>query len=81
MTMPSMPGSGLLGHTTSNQTDQGGEVVKDQNVQTTDPNTPDGNLQAKQKITAISILLGAVASMGGFIFGYESGEISGLWPK
>jgi SP family sugar:H+ symporter-like MFS transporter len=32
----------------------------------------------KQPVTFFAILLGAIASIGGFIFGYESGQISGL---
>jgi SP family sugar:H+ symporter-like MFS transporter len=31
----------------------------------------------KQPITMKAILLGAIASIGGFMFGYESGQISG----
>jgi SP family sugar:H+ symporter-like MFS transporter len=31
----------------------------------------------KPKLTVLAVLLGAIASMGGFIFGYESGQISG----
>ena len=78
MKMPKVPRGGkIFGRTTNNQTGQGGQVVRDQNVQATDPNTQNGNFQAKQKITVVSIFLGAVASIGGFIFGYESGEISG----
>ena len=30
------------------------------------------------RVPAIAIILGAVASIGGFIFGYESGQISGF---
>lgn len=73
-------GRNILGGTTNNQTGQGGQVIRDQNVQATDPNTQNGNFQAKQKTTFIAIFLGAVASIGGFIFGYESGEISGKLP-
>jgi MFS transporter, SP family, sugar:H+ symporter len=29
-------------------------------------------------LTFLAVLLGAIASMGGFIFGYESGQISGM---
>lgn len=55
--------------------------------------TPRGNLQSslpirgenivpeealkKQPITPFAVVLGAIASIGGFMFGYESGEISG----
>lgn len=34
---------------------------------------------AEQKITAVAIFLGAVASIGGFMFGYVSGQISGFF--
>ncbi|KAK4119979.1 general substrate transporter [Parathielavia appendiculata] len=34
---------------------------------------------AEQKITAIAVFLGAVASIGGFMFGYVSGQISGFF--
>jgi len=30
------------------------------------------------RIPAIAVVLGAVASIGGFMFGYESGQISGF---
>lgn len=30
------------------------------------------------RVPAIAIILGAVASIGGFMFGYESGQISGF---
>ena len=32
---------------------------------------------AEARVTVIAVLLGAIASVGGFIFGYESGQISG----
>lgn len=38
---------------------------------------PEG-LQPHGKIPAIAVILGAVASIGGFMFGYESGQISGF---
>ena len=34
--------------------------------------------EPKGRVPAISIILGAVASIGGFMFGYESGQISGF---
>jgi SP family sugar:H+ symporter-like MFS transporter len=33
---------------------------------------------APTKVPAIAVVLGAVASIGGFMFGYESGQISGF---
>ncbi|KAK7541364.1 hypothetical protein IWX49DRAFT_519065 [Phyllosticta citricarpa] len=33
------------------------------------------------KVPAIAILLGAIASVGGFMFGYESGQISGFMQE
>lgn len=32
----------------------------------------------KGKVPAIAVILGAIASIGGFMFGYESGQISGF---
>jgi SP family sugar:H+ symporter-like MFS transporter len=32
----------------------------------------------KGRVPAIAVILGAVASIGGFMFGYESGQISGF---
>jgi len=37
------------------------------------------SLVAEQKITALAIFLGVVASIGGFMFGYVSGQISGFF--
>jgi SP family sugar:H+ symporter-like MFS transporter len=34
--------------------------------------------QYEGKIAPIAVVLGAVASIGGFMFGYESGQISGF---
>ncbi|KAJ4307085.1 hexose transporter hxt5 [Collariella sp. IMI 366227] len=42
-------------------------------------NGPSAAAIAEQKITAIAIFLGAVASIGGFMFGYVSGQISGFF--
>lgn len=36
------------------------------------------NDDEKPKVKIISVLLGAIASMGGLVFGYESGQISGF---
>lgn len=38
--------------------------------------TPEERLK-KQPVTKMAVLLGAIASIGGFMFGYESGQISG----
>jgi hypothetical protein len=35
-------------------------------------------VQPQGKIPAIAVILGATASIGGFMFGYESGQISGF---
>ncbi|PHH90446.1 hypothetical protein CDD83_3621 [Cordyceps sp. RAO-2017] len=35
---------------------------------------------ADEKVTLVACVLGAVASFGGFIFGYVSGQISGFFP-
>ena len=32
----------------------------------------------ERRVTSTAILLGAIASIGGFMFGYESGQISGM---
>ena len=36
------------------------------------------DIEPKGRVPAIAIILGAVASIGGFMFGYESGQISGF---
>jgi len=33
--------------------------------------------EEKPKVKLVAVLLGAIASMGGMVFGYESGQISG----
>ena len=38
---------------------------------------PRNGIDQPTKTPAIAVILGAVASIGGFIFGYESGQISG----
>ena len=40
-------------------------------------NAPAPSTEDEPNLTLIAFLLGAIASMGGFIFGYESGQISG----
>ena len=34
----------------------------------------------KQPIALLSLVLGGISSIGGFMFGYESGQISGISP-
>jgi SP family sugar:H+ symporter-like MFS transporter len=41
---------------------------------------PADNIHAEQKITFLACWLGLVASIGGFMFGYVSGQISGFFP-
>ena len=36
------------------------------------------DLEPRGRVPAIAVILGAVASIGGFMFGYESGQISGF---
>ncbi|KAJ4374868.1 hexose transporter hxt5 [Neocucurbitaria cava] len=36
------------------------------------------DVEPKGRVPAIAVILGAVASIGGFMFGYESGQISGF---
>lgn len=36
------------------------------------------DLEPKGRVPIIAVILGAVASIGGFMFGYESGQISGF---
>lgn len=35
------------------------------------------DVEPRGRVPAIAVVLGAVASIGGFMFGYESGQISG----
>ncbi|KAH7366613.1 hypothetical protein BKA66DRAFT_573278 [Pyrenochaeta sp. MPI-SDFR-AT-0127] len=39
---------------------------------------PATNVEPRGRVPAIAVVLGAVASIGGFMFGYESGQISGF---
>jgi SP family sugar:H+ symporter-like MFS transporter len=52
-------------------------VVKEESTSqsTTCAGTP--ARQDAGRVPAIAVILGAVASIGGFMFGYESGQISG----
>ncbi|KPM42134.1 Hexose transporter 2 [Neonectria ditissima] len=52
---------------------KGGEVEHHPQPPTTEPDVP------RQKVTAIACFLGLVASIGGFMFGYVSGQISGFF--
>lgn len=73
VSMPKMRGLKIPGRKANNTTAPDG-VTRDA------PNgghLNDGATTGKQKITVLSMFLGAVASIGGFMFGYESGEISG----
>src|SRR5262245_52588578 len=36
------------------------------------------NVTIQGRVPAVAVVLGAVASIGGFMFGYESGQISGF---
>jgi hypothetical protein len=51
-------------------------TVSAQNVQ--GGNAATNNTLDKPLVTTQAILLGAIASIGGFMFGYESGQISGM---
>ncbi|KAI1371743.1 general substrate transporter [Hypoxylon crocopeplum] len=46
---------------------------------TQEQSTPDATPVKQQKVTFLSIFLGVVASIGGFMFGYVSGQISGFF--
>ena len=73
VSMPKMRGLKIPGRKANNTTAPDG-VTRDA---PNGGNLNSGATTGKQKITVISIFLGAVASIGGFMFGYESGEISG----
>ncbi|KAK0635103.1 general substrate transporter [Bombardia bombarda] len=44
-----------------------------------DSSPPQASLIAEQKVTALACFLAVVASIGGFMFGYVSGQISGFF--
>lgn len=46
-------------------------------VETTTPNSNSAPALKPSKVPFLAIFLGLVASIGGFMFGYESGQISG----
>ncbi|KKP04767.1 hypothetical protein THAR02_03104 [Trichoderma harzianum] len=43
------------------------------------PSSGDSEPRSEEKVTVLACALGAVASIGGFIFGYVSGQISGFF--
>lgn len=43
-----------------------------------DSNVPADPLAPQGRVPMVAVVLGAVASIGGFMFGYESGQISGF---
>jgi SP family sugar:H+ symporter-like MFS transporter len=45
---------------------------------TVSPTREEETIAPKGKVPAIAVILGATASIGGFMFGYESGQISGF---
>jgi SP family sugar:H+ symporter-like MFS transporter len=44
---------------------------------TSDPHVHGNIEEPTGRVPTLAILLGAIASIGGFMFGYESGQISG----
>lgn len=55
---------------------QNGSAEQDENVS----KEREGEVEPKEKekVPMLALFLGTCASIGGFIFGYESGEISGM---
>jgi SP family sugar:H+ symporter-like MFS transporter len=47
-------------------------------VRTVSPTRDEAAIEPKGRVPAIAVILGATASIGGFMFGYESGQISGF---
>lgn len=67
------------------------EPVEEKGKGTPETNTPvdtpargnshvslNAEIEPKGRVPAIAVVLGAIASIGGFMFGYESGQISGF---
>jgi len=64
--------------TPSNQTPASRSVASLNNDEQERHVVAPATLENEPKLTVLAVLLGAIASMGGFIFGYESGQISGV---
>ena len=47
-------------------------------VRTVSPTRDEAAIEPQGRVPAIAVILGAIASIGGFMFGYESGQISGF---
>ena len=47
-------------------------------ARTVSPTRDGAEIEPQGRVPAIAVILGAVASIGGFMFGYESGQISGF---
>lgn len=47
-------------------------------ARTVSPARDEHAVEPKGRVPAIAVILGATASIGGFMFGYESGQISGF---
>lgn len=47
-------------------------------ARTVSPTRDGAEVEPQGRVPAVAVILGAVASIGGFMFGYESGQISGF---
>lgn len=47
-------------------------------ARTVSPTRDGPEIEPTGRVPAVAVILGAVASIGGFMFGYESGQISGF---
>ncbi|KZM20180.1 hexose transporter hxt5 [Ascochyta rabiei] len=47
-------------------------------ARTVSPTRDGAEIEPKGRVPAVAVILGATASIGGFMFGYESGQISGF---